>query len=108
MPDIGKYEGFDHITFWVGNAKQAASWYVTRFGFEVAGYRGLETNDRDYVSWAVKQNRIVFVFTSPLNPGEQLINEHIAKHGDGVRDVAFTVDDAKGIFKVNHLCTCKH
>jgi 4-hydroxyphenylpyruvate dioxygenase len=84
----------------VGNAKQAASFYVTRFGFQVVGYRGLETNDRDYVSWAIRQNKIVFVFKSPLNPGEKEINDHLAKHGDGVRDVAFTVDDARGIFDV--------
>ena len=97
---MGKYEGFDHITFWVGNAKQAASWYVTRYGFHVIGYRGLETGDREYAWWAVKQNKIVFVFKSPLNPEERLINEHLSKHGDGVRDVAFTVDDARGIYEV--------
>lgn len=89
------------MTFWVGNAKQAASWYVTRFGFHAIGYQGLETGNREYVSWAVRQNRIVFVFQSPLNPGERRINEHLARHGDGVRDVAFTVDDARGIFEVS-------
>jgi 4-hydroxyphenylpyruvate dioxygenase len=73
---------------------------VTRYGFEVFGYRGLETGDREYVSWAIRQNRIVFVLVSPLNPGETIVNEHIAKHGDGVRDVAFTVDDTRGIFAV--------
>ena len=86
--------------FWVGNAKQAASWYVTRFGFEALCYRGLETGHRDCVSHVVRQNKVTFVFQSPLNPDETVMNAHLAKHGDGVRDVAFTVDDAVAIFKV--------
>lgn len=69
-PDTGKYSGFDHLTFWVGNAKQAASYYVTRFGFEHIGYKGLETGSRSTVSHAVRQGSAVFVFVSPLNPGD--------------------------------------
>ncbi|KAI8854055.1 Glyoxalase/Bleomycin resistance protein/Dihydroxybiphenyl dioxygenase [Chytridium lagenaria] len=98
-PAVGRYYGFDHMTFWVGNAKQAASFYTTRFGFEPLGYKGLETGSRDVVSHAVKQNDIVFVFQSPLNPGNKAFDDFASKHGDGVKDVAFTVDDARGIYK---------
>ncbi|KAJ3113490.1 hypothetical protein HDU96_003357 [Phlyctochytrium bullatum] len=98
-PAVGRYFGFDHLTFWVGNAKQAASFYVTRFGFEPLGYKGLETGSRQVVSHAVKQNNIVFIFQSPLNPGNEAFDLFASKHGDGVKDVAFTVDDARGIFK---------
>ena len=63
-------------------------------------YRGLETGHRDYASHVVKQNKIYFVFISPLNPDERQVNAHIAKHGDGVRDVAFTVDNARLIYQV--------
>lgn len=84
----------------MGNAKQAASFYCTRFGFESVAYRGLETNHRDIVSHVLKQDKIFLVLKSPLNPGEIQMNGHLAKHGDGVKDVAFTVDDVMGIFKV--------
>jgi 4-hydroxyphenylpyruvate dioxygenase len=97
---VGEYYGFDHLVFWVGNAKQAASYYCTRFGFQRVAYRGLETGDRNVVSHVVKQDKIFLVFQSPLNPDEQEMNRHLAKHGDGVRDVAFAVDDATGIFNV--------
>lgn len=85
---------------WVGNAKQAASYYCTRFGFERVAYRGLETNHRDVVSHVLRQDKIFLVLQSPLNPDEKEMNGHLSKHGDGVKDVAFTVDDATGIFKV--------
>jgi 4-hydroxyphenylpyruvate dioxygenase len=88
------------VTLWVGNAKQAASYYCTRFGFEQVAYRGLETGHRDVVSHVIRQDRIYFVLKSPLNPDELEMNEHLSKHGDGVKDVAFTVDDVKGIYKV--------
>lgn len=100
-PDISKFDGFDHLTLWVGNAKQAATFYCTRFGFQEIAYRGLETNDREYCSRVLRQDRIYLVLKSPLNPGEIELNSHIAKHGDGVRDVAFRVDDAVNVFNVN-------
>lgn len=103
-PEIGEFYGFDHITLWVGNAKQASSFYCTRFGFESVAYCGLETDNRNVVSHVIKQDKIFLVFQSPLNPGELEMNSHIAKHGDGVKDVAFTVDDTAGIFKV--IITC--
>ncbi|KAI8837729.1 Glyoxalase/Bleomycin resistance protein/Dihydroxybiphenyl dioxygenase [Chytriomyces cf. hyalinus JEL632] len=96
---VGRYLGFDHITFWVGNAKQAASYYVTRFGFEPVGYKGLETGSRAFVSHAVRQNDIVFIFQSSLEPGNKAFDEFASKHSDGVKDVAFTVNDCRRIWK---------
>lgn len=86
--------GTDYIEFIVGNAKQAAHFYQTQFGFEPVAYRGLETGDRDQVSWVLRQNKITLVLTSPLTADSPL-NEHIRLHGDGVKDVAFWVDDAR-------------
>jgi catechol 2,3-dioxygenase-like lactoylglutathione lyase family enzyme len=56
-PAIGNYYGFDHVLWWVGNAKQAAEWYCVKFGFEPVAYRGLETGHRDVVSHVIKQAR---------------------------------------------------
>lgn len=101
MTESGKYVGFDHIIFWVGNAKQAASFYCSRFGCQPVAYRGLETGHREVASHVVQQDKIFFVFQSPLNPEEKVMNAHIAKHGDGARDVAFTVDNARLIYQVH-------
>ncbi|KAJ3332344.1 hypothetical protein HDU76_000506 [Blyttiomyces sp. JEL0837] len=98
-PAVGKYTGFDHMTFWVGNAKQAASYYVTRFGFTPIGYQGLETGHRDFASHVVRQGDITFIFQSPLNPSTKNHSDFLSQHGDGVKDVAFTVDDCRGIWK---------
>ncbi|KAJ3268802.1 hypothetical protein HK104_005255, partial [Borealophlyctis nickersoniae] len=98
-PEFGRYQGYDHITFWVGNAKQAASYYITRFGFTSLGYKGLETGHRDVASHAVSQNGITFVFQSPLNPGNTLFSDHQNLHGDAAKDVAFAVDDCRAIWK---------
>ncbi|KAI8355024.1 4-hydroxyphenylpyruvic acid dioxgenase [Mortierella sp. GBAus27b] len=95
----GNYEGFDHVVFWVGNAKQAASFYTTRFGFKQIAYRGLETGSREVCSHVIRQDEITFVFMSPLNPNNKEFSDHLALHGDGVRDVAFTVDDVHSIYK---------
>ncbi|KAJ3136984.1 hypothetical protein HK100_001159 [Physocladia obscura] len=69
------------------------------FGFEPLGYKGLETGDREIVSHAVKQNDIYFIFQSPLNPNNKKFDEFLGNHGDAVKDVAFTVDDCRGIWK---------
>ncbi|KAJ3043925.1 hypothetical protein HDV00_003965 [Rhizophlyctis rosea] len=98
-PEVGRYFGYDHITFWVGNAKQAASFYVTRFGFTPLGYKGLETGSRSVCSHAVAQNGIVFVFQSALEPGNETFGRFCSVHGDAVKDVAFSVDDCRGIWK---------
>ncbi|CAG0923502.1 unnamed protein product, partial [Notodromas monacha] len=68
-PDKGKFLHFDHLTFLVGNAKQAASFYCTRLGFEPLAYSGLETGSREVVSHVIRQNKVIYVFKSALNPG---------------------------------------
>lgn len=99
-PDGGKFLHFDHVRFWVGNAKQAASYYCTRLGFEPMAYRGLETGSREVCSHVVKQDRIIYVFESALLPGNKEMGDHLVKHGDGVKDVAFAVQDLDVIIKV--------
>ncbi|XP_053953366.1 4-hydroxyphenylpyruvate dioxygenase [Anastrepha ludens] len=98
-PLFGKFLSFDHLTFYVGNAKQAASYYATRFGFTHVGYRGLETGHRRLAKHAVKQNRIIFVFVSAYNTDDAEHGAHLVKHGDGVKDIAFEVKDLDAIFK---------
>ncbi|XP_078596917.1 4-hydroxyphenylpyruvate dioxygenase-like [Branchiostoma floridae x Branchiostoma japonicum] len=78
---------------------QAASWYCTRMGFTPYCYKGLETGSREVVSHAVKQRDIVFVFQSALNPGNKEMGDHLVKHGDGVKDVSFSVEDLEAIVK---------
>ncbi|XP_021268990.1 4-hydroxyphenylpyruvate dioxygenase isoform X2 [Numida meleagris] len=89
----GRFIHFHSITFWVGNAKQAASYYCSKLGFEELAYRGLETGSREVVSHVIKQDKIIFVLSSALNPGNEEMGEHMVKHGDGVKDVAFEVED---------------
>jgi len=98
-PAVGQYFGFDHLKFLVGNAIQTADWYIGRFGFKRIGYAGLETGSREEVAHVLKQGKIIFVFTSALNPDDSVRGPHLLKHGDGVMDVAFTVDDARAIYK---------
>ena len=87
-------QGYDAIEFWVGNAKQAAHFYRTAFGFELVGYAGPETGIRGRASYVLKQRAVRFVLTSALEPDDP-INQHQSLHGDGVRDVAFRVPDAE-------------
>jgi len=82
-----------HVEFWVGNAKQAAFFFRNAFGFSGKAYRGLETNERNCSSHVIAQDEATFVFTSPLNSSGP-INDHLNLHGDGVRDIAFHVEDA--------------
>ncbi|HMJ07735.1 MAG TPA: 4-hydroxyphenylpyruvate dioxygenase [Pyrinomonadaceae bacterium] len=86
-----------HVEFYVGNAKQAEFYYRKAFGFSRLAYRGLETGDREVTSYLMRQNRVNFILTTPLNP-EHPAAEHIKQHGDGVRDIAFQVDDADHAF----------
>ena len=92
--DTFPINGTDYIEFWVGNAKQSALYYRNAFGFELVGYRGPETGVRDRASYLLQQDKIRFVLTCALGP-EGRIAEHVLKHGDGVRDLAFWVDDAR-------------
>jgi len=86
--------GTDYVEFYVGNAKQAAHFYKSAFGFQSYAYRGLETGSRESVSYVLKQDKIKLVLTTPLNSKSE-INQHIVKHGDGVKVVALWVEDAK-------------
>ncbi|MDZ4824129.1 MAG: 4-hydroxyphenylpyruvate dioxygenase [Flavobacteriales bacterium] len=85
--------GTDHVELYVGNAKQAAHYYMSAWGFQPLAYCGLETGVKDRVSYVLQQDKIRLVLTSPLVPGGP-INEHITKHGDGVKVIAIWVDDA--------------
>jgi 4-hydroxyphenylpyruvate dioxygenase len=109
--DVSSYRGYDHVHWYVGNAKQAASYYITRMGFERIAYRGLETGCRSVCSHVVRNGDITFVLTSPLRSLNQLdrfgpeeqellreIHAHLERHGDGVKDVAFEVDSVDAVF----------
>uniref|UniRef100_A0A915KDS3 4-hydroxyphenylpyruvate dioxygenase n=1 Tax=Romanomermis culicivorax TaxID=13658 RepID=A0A915KDS3_ROMCU len=98
-PEHGKFLHFDHLRFWVGNAKQAALWYCVNFGFEPWAYKGLETGSRDVVAHVIRQNKIFFVFESALIPDSKEMGDHLIKHGDGVKDVAFEVEELGDIIK---------
>ena len=86
--------GTDYIEFIVGNAKQAAHFYKTAFGFQSHAYKGLETGCTDYASYVIKQDKIRIVLTTPLHQ-DSWMNDHLCRHGDGVKVVALWVDDAK-------------
>tara|TARA_B110000037_G_scaffold213953_1_gene269149 strand:+ start:4117 stop:5280 length:1164 start_codon:yes stop_codon:yes gene_type:complete len=90
--------GTDYVEFYVGNAKQAAHFYKTAFGFQSLAYKGLETGSRDSVSYVLVQDKIKLVLTTPLN-SKSPVNDHIVKHGDGVKVIALWVDDARSAFE---------
>mgnify|MGYP001261432547 FL=1 len=87
-----------HVEFYVGNAKQAAYYYRKAFGYNQTAYSGLETGDREKASYVLEQGRVRMVFSTPLNGNNELA-EHIRRHGDGVKDIAFHVDDAKACYE---------
>ncbi|PWY91908.1 4-hydroxyphenylpyruvate dioxygenase [Aspergillus sclerotioniger CBS 115572] len=110
--DIASYKGYDHVHWYVGNAKQAASYYVTRMGFKRIAYSGLETGSRTTCSHVVRNGDITFILTSPLRsldqadrftPEEQKslreVHEHLEQHGDGVKDVSFEVDSVDAVYQ---------
>jgi 4-hydroxyphenylpyruvate dioxygenase len=90
--------GTDYVEFYVGNAKQAAHFYKTAFGFQSYAYAGLETGMKDRVSYVLKQDKIRLVLTTALN-SESPIGEHVKKHGDGVKIIALWVDDARSAYE---------
>ena len=92
--DFLPINGTDYVEFYVGNARQAAHYYQTAFGFQPLAYAGLETGLKDRASYVLKQDKIRLVFTTALTP-EGDIAEHVKKHGDGVKVVALWVDDAR-------------
>ncbi|KAG5954345.1 hypothetical protein E4U57_004574 [Claviceps arundinis] len=111
----GNFTGYDHVTWWVGNAKQAAAYYVNLFGFTHIAYRGLETGSRYIASHVVANHDVRFIFSSPLRseahlPGGEAISPeerellrdmytHLERHGDAVKDVAFAVDNVEGVYR---------
>jgi 4-hydroxyphenylpyruvate dioxygenase len=96
--DFLPIKGIDYVEFWVGNARQASAYYRALWGFTPVAFSGLETKVRDRASYVMVQNDIRFVFTAPLTPDGE-IAEHVRKHGDGVHDIAFLVDDVKSAWE---------
>ncbi|MHB1935507.1 MAG: 4-hydroxyphenylpyruvate dioxygenase [Acidobacteriaceae bacterium] len=91
--DFLPLNGTDYVEFYVGNARQAAYFYRAAFGMKLVAYAGPETGLRDRASYVVEQGKVRFVLTTPLRPDNE-IADHIAKHGDGIKDIALWVDDA--------------
>jgi 4-hydroxyphenylpyruvate dioxygenase len=96
--DFLPLEGTDYVEFYVGNAKQAAHFYKTAFGFQSLAYSGPETGVRERASYAIRQNKLTFVLTTPLRT-DNPITEHIHKHGDGVKFLSLRVPDATSAWK---------
>jgi 4-hydroxyphenylpyruvate dioxygenase len=105
--DLSSYKGYHHVHWYVGNAKQAAAFYVSRMGFERVAYKGLETGSRVVASHVIRNGSVTFVLTSPLRCLEQAprfsvederlleeIHAHQERHGDAV----------KGLRHLLHLC----
>ncbi|NEO79736.1 4-hydroxyphenylpyruvate dioxygenase [Moorena sp. SIO4G3] len=92
------YLGFDYVELWVGNAKQAASFYKTRLGFSLFAYRGLETGSRTWTSYALRQGEVTLIVSSALPPDNDTFNAHLARHGDAVRDIAFRVTECESTY----------
>ena len=97
---MNKYniKAFDHCELYVGNAKQAAYYYRNALGFTPIAHCGLETGNRQKVSYVMKQNQVRFLLTSPLVSNTD-IGRHLDKHGDGVKDISLTVDNAEEAWK---------
>jgi 4-hydroxyphenylpyruvate dioxygenase len=96
--DFLQIRGWDHIEFWVGNAKQAAYYYQHAWGFTPVAYSGLEMGNRDYASWVLQQGNLRLVLSTPYHPTSTM-SAHILLHGDGVHAIALQVDDARAAFE---------
>src|SRR5687768_8603141 len=96
--DFLPLNGIDYVEFWVGNARQASAYYRALWGFTPVAFSGLETKVRDRASYVMAQNDIRFIFTAPLTPDGE-IADHVRFHGDGVRDIAFAVDDVESAWR---------
>src|SRR6478609_7689643 len=96
--DFLPLQGTDYVEFYVGNAKQAAHFYKTAFGFQSLAYAGPETGVMDRASYAIRQNKLTFLLTTPLRRGNE-IAEHVYRHGDGVKSLALRVQDAAQSWK---------
>ena len=96
--DFLPLNGTDYVEFYVGNAKQAAHFYKTAFGFQSLAYAGPETGVMDKVSYVIRQNKLTFVLTTALRM-DNVIADHVEKHGDAVKVLALKVDDATDAWK---------
>src|SRR5690606_41902198 len=96
--DFLPINGTDYVEFYVGNAKQAAHYYKTAFGFQSEAYAGPETGVRDRASYVIKQNKIRLVLTTALKSDHPMA-EHVKKHGDGEKGLALWADDAEKSLK---------
>jgi 4-hydroxyphenylpyruvate dioxygenase len=96
--DFLPLQGTDYVEFYVGNAKQAAHYYMNAFGFQATAYAGPETGMKDAVSYVVRQQKLTFVFTTSLRPASA-ISHHVLLHGDGVKVLALRVDDARSAWR---------
>jgi 4-hydroxyphenylpyruvate dioxygenase len=94
-----KLKKVHHVEFWVGNARQAAFFYRNGFGFSQTAYRGLETGERGATSYVLTQGKANFVLTTPMSSSHPAA-EHIRKHGDGVKDIAFHVENADQAYEI--------
>jgi 4-hydroxyphenylpyruvate dioxygenase len=97
--DTFPINGTDFIEFYVGNAKQAAHYYCSAFGYSLIAYRGPETGTRETASYLLQQDKVRLLLTTPIKADGE-IAEHIRKHGDGVKDIALWVDDARTAFSL--------
>ncbi|MBI3722101.1 MAG: VOC family protein, partial [Fimbriimonas ginsengisoli] len=98
MQDSFPIRKVDHIRHYVGNARQSAYYYQHVFGFNIMGYNGLETGQRDKVDYVLAQDQLRLVFTAAIVPDHPL-SKLVAKHGDFVQDIAFEVDDVDWSYK---------
>jgi len=96
--DFLPLQGTDYVEFYVGNAKQAAHYYMSAFGFQALAYAGPETGVKDRASYALRQNKLTFVLTTPLRT-DNPIADHIYRHGDGVKALSLRVDDAAAAWR---------
>lgn len=102
-PEIGNFNGFHHIRFYVGNAKQAASYYVTRFGFSPIAFDGLETGNREFATHVVGNGKVFLAFATALanvTDEQKDFHRRITEHGDGVKDFYLNIDNVDKAFEV--------
>jgi len=99
VTDTFPINGTDYIEFYVGNAKQAAHFYRSLFGYEIVAYRGPETGVRDKATYLLQQDKVRILLTTALRPDHE-IARHVDKHGDGVKDIALWVDDARRAYSL--------
>src|SRR5438552_15310428 len=97
--DFLPLQGTDYIDVYVGNARQAAHFYKTAFGFQSLAYSGPETGTKEKASYAIRQNNLTLVLTTPIRPNNP-IAAHVYTHGDGVKALALIVEDATAAWVV--------